>query len=163
MIGFSPILISNRDGRQFGNSSAQVDIPSLDPDTLGVYAGTFGGQNATLVVVNKDPNNTVSLNLTGIAEGQYYMRHFGGQAGAAKFEVRLLSSSKRNSVLNADASDYSVLELYKLHRCSLVHSRFPPRTCSLRSALWSMWRIWMDGTDLLSTKVSMYTTGEQSL
>jgi hypothetical protein len=77
----------SRFGTHFGNSSADVNIPSLNPDTLGVYAGTNGGNNASLVIVNKDPNNAVALNLSGLPNGMYFLRHFGGQAGIAKYQV----------------------------------------------------------------------------
>lgn len=86
-----------RYGTYFGNSSAKVDIPSLNPDTLGVYAGTNGGNNLSMVIVNKDPTNPVVLNLSGIPSGTYFLRHFGGQAGIVKYQVcvRLESSTWR--------------------------------------------------------------------
>lgn len=77
-----------RFGTYFGNSSASVDVPNLNPDTLGVYAGTSGGSNVSLVIVNKDSAKPVALNLSGMPNGNYLLRHFGGQAGIAKYQVR---------------------------------------------------------------------------
>lgn len=74
-------------GAYFGNLSAEVSIPKLDPNVLGVYAGTNGANNATLVVVNKDPSSPVALNLSGLPNGKYFIRHFGGKAGVAKYQV----------------------------------------------------------------------------
>ena len=79
----------NSYGTLFGSHSAEVSIPSLDPDLLGVYAGTNAHHNnATLVVVNKDPVNPVALHLAGLPAGHFFMRHFGGQAGVAKYQVQ---------------------------------------------------------------------------
>ncbi|THH33310.1 hypothetical protein EUX98_g939 [Antrodiella citrinella] len=64
-------------GTLFGSNSAQVSIPSLNPDLLGVYAGTNAQHNnATLVVVNKDPDSPVALHLAGLPAGHYFLRHF---------------------------------------------------------------------------------------
>jgi hypothetical protein len=106
-------------GRHFGDSSAQINVPGLNPDTLGVYAGTFGGQNATLVVVNKDPDNAVAFNLTGIAEGQYFMRHFGGQAGLAKFETVVTLDSMNYIVVPA----YTAVFLQELVPCAPLYGQ----------------------------------------
>ena len=79
-----------RYGTYFGSLSAEVSIPKLNPDTLGVYAGTnILHNNATIVVVNKDPDTPVALDLSGIPQGQYFVRHFGGQAGVAKFQASI--------------------------------------------------------------------------
>ncbi|KAF7977906.1 hypothetical protein HWV62_2470 [Athelia sp. TMB] len=80
-------------GTHFGSSSASVNIPQLNPDTLGVYAGTNGGSNASLVIVNKDPSSPVALNLSGLPAATYLLRHFGGAAGVAKYQVRMRPSS----------------------------------------------------------------------
>ena len=81
-----------RYGTYFGSLSAEVSIPGLNPDTLGVYAGTNPGHNnATVVVVNKDPASPVALRLSGISSGNYFVRHFGGEAGVAKYQVCITS------------------------------------------------------------------------
>ncbi|KAH8084875.1 glycoside hydrolase family 44-domain-containing protein [Cristinia sonorae] len=77
-------------GTTFGSQSAEVSIPSFNPDLLGIYAGTNAQHNnATLVVVNKDPVNPVSLHLAGLPAGSFFLRHFGGQAGIAKFQTTI--------------------------------------------------------------------------
>ncbi|KZT35296.1 hypothetical protein SISSUDRAFT_990707 [Sistotremastrum suecicum HHB10207 ss-3] len=88
-------------GTFFGSSSAQVSIPGFDPDVLGVYAGTNGGSNLTLVVVNKDPSGPVSLNLGGVPAGTYFLRHFGGEAGVAKYQTTISITSSSYIVIPA--------------------------------------------------------------
>lgn len=78
-----------RSGNTFGDLSAKVTVTSFNPDVLGVYAGTDGRSKPTIVIVNKDPSKPVSLNISGIPTGKYFIRHFGGQAGVAKFQVSL--------------------------------------------------------------------------
>ncbi|KAI0264118.1 glycoside hydrolase family 44-domain-containing protein [Gloeopeniophorella convolvens] len=81
-------------GTHFGDLSAQVNIPSLNPDTLGVYASTSAvHNNASLVVVNKDPAQPVALHLSGVPAGTYFVRHFGGLAGVAKYQTTTTISS----------------------------------------------------------------------
>ena len=71
-----------------------IELNGFDPDLLGIYAGVDNfGKNLTLVVVNKDPSNQVSFNLLGLPIGNYFVRHFGGQAGVAKFQVCLFETS----------------------------------------------------------------------
>ena len=55
-------------------------------DTLGVYASTTDGKKVTLVIVNKD-TSPVNLGISNIPAGTYFMRHFGGDAGVAKWQV----------------------------------------------------------------------------
>ncbi|TCD68984.1 hypothetical protein EIP91_009206 [Steccherinum ochraceum] len=89
-------------GTFFGDHSAQVSIPSFNPDLLGVYAGTNAqGNNASLVVVNKDPTNPVSLHLAGLPAGHYFLRHFGGQAGVAKYQTTIKIDSADPLVIPA--------------------------------------------------------------
>ena len=76
-----------RYGVNFGSSSVSVKVNNFNPDTLGVYAASDNGKNLSLVIVNKDPSNSVALNLSGLPKGSYFLRHFGGQAGVAKFQV----------------------------------------------------------------------------
>lgn len=95
-------ITPRRYGVQFGSSSAQVNLANPNPDTLGVYAGTEGGNNLTLVIVNKDPSSPVGLDLANVPTGTYFLRHFGGQAGVAKWQV----SKPR---VDADVTDGCVL------------------------------------------------------
>jgi hypothetical protein len=76
-----------RYGVYFGSSSAQVNLANPNPDTLGVYAGTEAGGTLTLVIVNKDPSSPVAFDLANMPTGKYFLRHFGGAAGVAKWQV----------------------------------------------------------------------------
>jgi len=80
-------------GTHFGGSSLPVTVKNFDPDLLGVYAGADNGRNMTLVIVNKDPTKPVALNLSGLPKGTYFLRHFGGQAGVAKFQTTITLDS----------------------------------------------------------------------
>ncbi|KAI0790933.1 glycoside hydrolase family 44-domain-containing protein [Abortiporus biennis] len=89
-------------GTYFGTESADVSITGLNPDTLAVYAGTNTlHNNATLVVINKDPDTPVALKLSGIPTGSYFLRHFGGQAGVAKYQTTISVSSTQYLVIPA--------------------------------------------------------------
>lgn len=63
-------------------------MKNFNPDTLGVYAA-LDGKAISAVIVNKDPSSPVALRLNGITGGTYFLRHFGGKAGVAKYQVRL--------------------------------------------------------------------------
>lgn len=77
----------HRYGTYFGKSSAQVNLATPNPNTLGVYAGTDGGKTLSLVIVNKDPSTPVAMDLSNVPAGTYFMRHYGGAAGIAKWQV----------------------------------------------------------------------------
>ncbi len=58
-------------------------------DVLGVYAGAdSNGKTITVVIVNKDVN-PVGLYLANVPTGKYFLRHFGGGAGVAKWQVSI--------------------------------------------------------------------------
>ncbi|KAF8060893.1 glycoside hydrolase family 44-domain-containing protein [Lyophyllum atratum] len=75
-------------GVYFGSSSAQVNLATPKPDILGVYAGTELGK-LTLVIVNKDPAAPVAFDLANVPTGNYFIRHFGGAAGVAKWQTNI--------------------------------------------------------------------------
>lgn len=60
---------------------------------MGVYAAKGTGTGNSLVVVNKDPSKPLALNVSGLASGNYFIRHFGGGAGVAKWQVRYMQVS----------------------------------------------------------------------
>lgn len=60
-------------------------------DVLGVYASTSDGKKVTMVIVNKDVV-PVNLAISNIPAGSYFLRHFGGEAGVAKWQVSSKSS-----------------------------------------------------------------------
>ena len=82
-------------GVKFGNLSLQVNVTNFDPNVLGVYASTSSNNKVSLVVINKDASNPVALNVSGLPTGKYTLRHFGGQAGVAKWQVRASSFKGR--------------------------------------------------------------------
>jgi len=77
-------------GRYFGPMSALVAINQLNSDLLGVYAASDSTRrNLSLVIINKDPTNAVALSLSGVPSGSYFLRHFGGGAGVAKYQTNI--------------------------------------------------------------------------
>ncbi|KAG5335033.1 hypothetical protein C0989_002426 [Termitomyces sp. Mn162] len=85
-------------GTYFGNSSAQVNLSNPQPDILGLYAGTENG-TLSLVIINKDPAVPVAWDLTNVPFGKYFMRHFGGAAGIAKWQTNITLSANNYIVV----------------------------------------------------------------
>ncbi|KAF9484656.1 hypothetical protein BDN70DRAFT_825114 [Pholiota conissans] len=83
-------------GTYFASATAQVNLATPLPDTQGVYAGTQNGK-LSLVIVNKNPDTPISFYLANVPTGTYFARHFGGQAGVAKWQTTL--SLKINTYL----------------------------------------------------------------
>ncbi|TFK30099.1 hypothetical protein FA15DRAFT_197786 [Coprinopsis marcescibilis] len=81
-------------GTFFGSTSVQVNIAGLNPDILGVYAATDDRRQLSVVIVNKDPTSAASLSLAGLPTGKYFIRHFGGGAGIAKWQTNTTLSSE---------------------------------------------------------------------
>ena len=80
------ILYSFRYGTYFGSSSAQVKLNTPLPDTQSVYAGLEKGK-LSLVILNKNPDTPIAFDLSEVPSGKYFIRHFGGGAGVAKWQV----------------------------------------------------------------------------
>lgn len=74
-------------GTYFGSYTAQVNLANPDPNTWGIYAGS-DGTKLTLVIVNKKPGQALTFDLSNVPTGTYFVRHFGGAAGVAKWQVR---------------------------------------------------------------------------
>jgi hypothetical protein len=66
-----------------------VNLATPNPDTQGVYAATEGGK-VSMVVVNKNPDTPIAFDMANLPFGSYFMRHFGGGAGVAKWQVRII-------------------------------------------------------------------------
>lgn len=75
-------------GTYFGNRTAQVNLVNPDPDTWAIYAGSDGFK-LTLVILNKNPDKVLSFDLSNVPTGKYFVRHFGGGAGVAKWQTTL--------------------------------------------------------------------------
>ncbi|KJA27031.1 glycoside hydrolase family 44 protein [Hypholoma sublateritium FD-334 SS-4] len=73
-------------GTFFASATAQVNLATPLPDTQGVYAGTQDGK-LSLVIVNKNPDVPISFYLANVPTDTYFVRHFGGQAGVAKWQA----------------------------------------------------------------------------
>ncbi|KAL0951928.1 hypothetical protein HGRIS_008582 [Hohenbuehelia grisea] len=87
-------------GTFFGSSSAQVNLATPNPDTQSVYAGTEGGK-LTLVIINKNPSTPISFYLANVPTGAYFIRHFGGGAGVAKWQTNITVKSDTYIVIPA--------------------------------------------------------------
>ncbi|KAG6819625.1 hypothetical protein H0H93_010045, partial [Arthromyces matolae] len=74
-------------GTFFGSYSAQVNLANPQPNILGLYAGVDSNGSLSLVIINKDPVNPVAWDLANVPFGKYFVRHFGGAAGVAKWQV----------------------------------------------------------------------------
>ncbi|KAJ3504099.1 hypothetical protein NLJ89_g8117 [Agrocybe chaxingu] len=83
-------------GTYFGKFSAQVNLATPNHDTQGVYAGTENGK-LTLVIVNKNPDTAIAFDLSNMPSGTYFIRHFGGGAGVAKWQTTI--SLKANNYI----------------------------------------------------------------
>lgn len=75
-----------RYGTYFGDSTAQVHLANPDPDTWSIFAGSDNNK-LTLVIINKKPDQALSFDLSNVPTGSYFVRHFGGAAGVAKWQV----------------------------------------------------------------------------
>jgi len=63
-----------------------VNLTNPDPNTWAIYAGSDDSK-LTLVVLNKNPDKALSFDLSNVPTGRYFIRHFGGDAGVAKWQV----------------------------------------------------------------------------
>jgi hypothetical protein len=74
-------------GTYFPSNSVQVNMALRNQGVLGVYAGIDSAtKKVSIVLINKDVT-PVGLYIANIPTGKYFMRHFGGQAGVAKWQV----------------------------------------------------------------------------
>ncbi|KAF9448877.1 glycoside hydrolase family 44 protein [Macrolepiota fuliginosa MF-IS2] len=81
-------------GTYFGSNTAQVNLANPDPSTWGIYAGS-DGDKLTLVIINKKPNQALTFDLSNVPTGSYFVRHFGGAAGVAKWQTTLSVTSSQ--------------------------------------------------------------------
>jgi len=85
-------------GTYFGDKSVQVNLADNSQDVLGVYASTSDGVKVTMVIVNKDVV-PVNLAISNIPAGKYFLRHFGGEAGVAKWQTTIDIAANSNFVI----------------------------------------------------------------
>ncbi|KAI0686449.1 glycoside hydrolase family 44-domain-containing protein [Cytidiella melzeri] len=91
-------------GTYFPANSVQVNMADRNESILGVYAGAdSSGKTITVVIVNKDVNPT-GLYLANLPTGKYFMRHFGGQAGVAKWQTTITLTTNQYIVVPAYTS-----------------------------------------------------------
>ncbi|KAF8649509.1 hypothetical protein AX16_005761 [Volvariella volvacea WC 439] len=85
-------------GTYFGDQSVQVNFAQSDAaNTYGIYASkgknASGKEVVSVVIVNKDPAKPLSLDLANLPTGKYFLRHFGGASGTAKWQTNITISS----------------------------------------------------------------------
>jgi hypothetical protein len=78
-------------------------MANRDDDILGVYAATTDGKKVSFVLINKD-TKPVSLYISNIPAGTYFLRHFGGSSGVAKWQTKV--------TFTAATGNYLVLPAY---------------------------------------------------
>jgi hypothetical protein len=125
--------IARRNGTHFGDNSVQVNMAEDDADILGVYASTDENKKVTMVVINKDviPHN---LAISNIPAGKYFLRHFGGAAGVAKWQVsNHVRVCMRKSLWPMIAIDNGHYFGKQQLRHSFIHGRLLPATVSRAS------------------------------
>ncbi|KDR73568.1 hypothetical protein GALMADRAFT_72267 [Galerina marginata CBS 339.88] len=88
-------------GTFFGSASTPVHLSTPNPDTQGIYAAVERGK-LSLVFVNKNPDTPIAFDLDGVPTGKYFVRHFGGAAGVAKWQTTITLKS----------ADYVVVPAY---------------------------------------------------
>ncbi|XP_006457913.1 hypothetical protein AGABI2DRAFT_64785 [Agaricus bisporus var. bisporus H97] len=81
-------------GTYFGDQTAQVKLYNPDPDTWSIFAGSDNNK-LTLVIINKKPDQALSFNLSNVPTGSYFMRHFGGAAGVAKWQTTITLTTNK--------------------------------------------------------------------
>lgn len=67
----------------------QVNLSSENQSVLGYYAAINSSKKVSIVIVNKDVV-PVGLTISNVPTGKYFLRHFGGNAGVAKWQVSRL-------------------------------------------------------------------------
>lgn len=107
-------------GVYFGNKSAQVNLATPNPDTVGVYAATENNK-LSLVIINKD-TKPLAYDLSNVPFGSYFLRHFGGSSGVAKWQVSacLFSSSQHDLTLLLD-DNHSQSQQLHCRSCLYCH------------------------------------------
>ncbi|KAF8315612.1 hypothetical protein DL93DRAFT_842355 [Clavulina sp. PMI_390] len=86
-------------GTYFGSKSVQVNLSEVNESVLGYYAG-LQGSKVSIVIVNKDVV-PIGLTISNIPSGKYFMRHFGGGAGVAKWQTNITFSDNTYFVVPA--------------------------------------------------------------
>ncbi|KAG8917515.1 hypothetical protein FRC01_002399 [Tulasnella sp. 417] len=86
-------------GTYFGSNSVQVNMAENIEGIFGFYAGVESGKTS-FVWINK---NTVPMAfyISNIPTGKYFMRHFGGASGSAKWQTTTNFKSNTYTVIPA--------------------------------------------------------------
>ncbi|KAF5330498.1 hypothetical protein D9619_005404 [Psilocybe cf. subviscida] len=87
-------------GTYFGSSTAQVNLASPNPNTQGFYASSQNGK-VSVVIINKNPNTPIAFDIANLPFGTYFVRHFGGGAGVAKWQTTISVTSTTYIVVPA--------------------------------------------------------------
>ncbi|CCA75148.1 hypothetical protein PIIN_09132 [Serendipita indica DSM 11827] len=87
-------------GTYFGSKTAQVNFATSNAaNTYGIYAATEGNK-LSMVIVNKD-TKPLGMDLSNVPHGNYFMRHFGGAAGVAKWQTTVSITNRQYIVVPA--------------------------------------------------------------
>lgn len=85
-------------GTYFGSKTAQVNFANSDAaNTYGIYAATEGSK-LSVVILNKD-TKPLSFDLSNLPHATYFMRHFGGAAGVAKWQTTVSITNRQYIVV----------------------------------------------------------------
>ena len=122
-VDFRPLTDKrSRYGTFFGSISVDVTLDTPLPDTQGLYAATENGK-LSLVIINKNPDTPIAFTFQNVPPANYFMRHFGGQAGVAKWQVSNVPHSFEVFASERAFSDNDIGVQHRIHRCSCIHCR----------------------------------------
>lgn len=100
-------------------------------NTLGFFAAKDSKSGKlSFVIVNKD-TQPASLSISNVPAGKYFLRHFGGAAGIAKWQASrpFHLSNADTLIMSADEHDVAGDQL---PRCAVVHRCLPEAAVDLR-------------------------------
>jgi hypothetical protein len=73
-------------------------MANRDDDVLGVYAATTDGKKVSFILINMD-TKPVSLYISHTPAGSYFLRHFGGTSGLAKWQTKITFTTTTGNYL----------------------------------------------------------------
>ncbi|KAG8988584.1 hypothetical protein FRB90_002671 [Tulasnella sp. 427] len=86
-------------GTYFGANSVQVNMADVIDGVFGLYAGVDSGK-VSLVWINKN-TTPMAFYISNVPTGKYFVRHFGGAAGNAKWQTTTTLKSNTYVVIPA--------------------------------------------------------------
>ncbi|KAG8960613.1 hypothetical protein FRC05_006721 [Tulasnella sp. 425] len=86
-------------GTYFGSNSVQVNMADNIDNIFGLYAGVDSGK-VSLVFVNKN-TSPMAFYISNVPTGKYFVRHFGGASGNAKWQTTTVLKANTYTVIPA--------------------------------------------------------------